>query len=71
MILFPSRKEKRVIDILRTHGEMTSGRLLTETGWLSGTLYIVLYRLESQGKIYSAWIPGPYPRSRIYYVDPR
>jgi hypothetical protein len=32
----------------------------------SGSLYTTLYRLESEGRVESRWIEGPYPRTRVY-----
>lgn len=34
-------------------------------------LYVALAELENSGQIYSDWVPGTYPRKRIYFLDQR
>lgn len=36
--------------------------------WFVGHMFIALYKLEMTGELTSAWLPGPYPRRRVYWM---
>ncbi len=59
-----AEKERRVLAALTE--PMSGATLGAFSGLSSGQLYPVLFRMEREGKIASAWADGPYPRRRIY-----
>lgn len=43
--------------------------LITRLGfWRFNRVYHAIMLLEHEGLIVSGWKPGPYPRSRLYYL---
>ncbi len=64
-------KEERILDILREGDPLSGAELQVRAKLWSGTLYPILYKLESSGRIKSEWEEGEYPRRRLYAIRNR
>ena len=65
--------ERAIVAVLRSQSPMAARdvvRILEPGGWwfLDPRVYVALYRLEDMGVVTSAWLPGHYPRTRVYQV---
>lgn len=61
-----TREERLVIDVLRRTPDLSGWPLAQASGLGAGQIYVVLARLERDGRVVSRWQDGPYPRRRLY-----
>lgn len=65
------RKAVLVTALLDHLGPLTFSGLWRYIRGSSGSLYLVLERLEQSGRIEADWLAGPYPRRRLYRLRNR
>lgn len=63
-----SNPRQAIIDQLSRTEPLSGAQLAKLTGLGSGRLYIALGVLEGNEKISGEWLPGSFPRRRVYRV---
>lgn len=59
-------EESLVAAALRERPDLSAYPLAQRTGIGSGQIYVVLARMEGDGRVVSRWADGPEPRRRLY-----
>ncbi len=65
------RNRKLALDFVTeagTDGLRVPSLLLLTGWWRFNRVYHAIMKLEREGLVVSGWKPGPYPRSRLYYL---
>lgn len=62
-------EEALVAAALREQPDLSGYPLAKRTGIGTGQIYVVLARMESDGRVTSRWADGPPPRRRLYRLS--
>lgn len=60
--------DERVLEMLGRYPDLNAGPLARLCRLGDARVFAVLWRLERDGRVTSAWEDGPYPRRRLYRV---
>lgn len=64
--------ERHILRMLANSPDgLSGGEIWLSLPWwlITFSIYPCLYQMEAEGKIWSIWQSGPYPRKRIYHLD--